>query len=184
MAIMLNSEWNSSPSCSYPTSSLRDEPYLRPSPDAKRHDPGDFLAPEPPRPILDPIFNRYQEPFPQEVAPGVREDGALTAKHPLVDALIAALPHTSPREGLQPPREAWWTKRIRDLAVSDVLDLEPALTELQSECVFALAALKLLYQFHHPAHFTLWGRESGPRTARRVQKLLCEFPVTRPRHTC
>ena len=170
------SDWDIAlPSCSYPTSSLRDEPFLRPPPDAPRYDPYDFLAPEPPRPSLDPIFARYRSPTPPEVAPGVRADGVLTARHPLVDAFIAALPHTSPRDGRKPPREAWWTKRIRGLTVRDVLALDADLSELHSECIFALAALRLLYHFHHPAHFTLWNREEMPRTARRVQKLLCEY---------
>ena len=99
MTIMPPADWDVLPSCSYPTSSLRDEPYRRPPPDAPRYDPYDFLAPEPPRPALDPLFDRYRSPFPQEVAPGVRADGVLTARHPLVAAFISALPHTSPRDG-------------------------------------------------------------------------------------
>ncbi|THG94371.1 hypothetical protein EW026_g7093 [Hermanssonia centrifuga] len=160
----------------YPTSSIRDEPYFRPPPDSPPYDPLNLLESDPPRLALDPIFTKYRKPVHRELVPGLREDGTLTVKHPLVDAFIDGLPRTSPREGRRPPRESWWTKGLKDFTVSDVLDLDVELDDVQDECIFVLAALKLLYHFHHRAHFTLWGREAGPRTARRVQKLLYMSP--------
>ena len=79
MTAMSHADWDALPACSYPTSSLRDEPFRRPPPDTPRYDPYDFLAPEPPRPALDPLFDRYRAMF------GLRNIGNEAA----VDALAA-----------------------------------------------------------------------------------------------
>lgn len=92
------------------------------------------------------------------------------------------MPIISPAEGRRPPIEAWWKKGIKEKTVSEILDVGVKLDEYQSDCVFALAALKVLHHPKHPKHFAFWGRDPAQKTAERVQKVidLSPCPIESP----
>ena len=109
-----------------------------------------------------------------QVVPGLQKDGKMTEKHPFVELFLAKMPRISPQEGRKPPVEAWWRKGIKEKTVNDILGLSACLDEFQSECIFALAALKVLNHPENPKHFAFWGKEPAPKTAERVQRVLGE----------
>lgn len=67
---------------------------------------------------------------------------------------------------------------IETRSVQEVLQLAQgvSITEKDSDCIFALAALKVFYHPVHPAHFTFWGKATGKKTAKRVEKVLYMDP--------
>lgn len=167
----------------YTTSSVRDEipvgrqppPHPRPA-HAHSHiapimSTDSFAAPS----ILRPEYHKYFQPRRVEVVPGLQNDGRLTVRHPFVGRFLARTPSISPTDGRKPPAEAWWYKGMKKRSVSEVLDVGAELDEYQSECVFVLAALKVLHHPQHAKHFAFWGREPAPKTAERVQRVLREF---------
>ncbi|PSS32077.1 hypothetical protein PHLCEN_2v2153 [Hermanssonia centrifuga] len=108
----------------------------------------------------------------------------LTVRHPLVCRFLGSLPYTSPEVGMQTPfcdsaeRRAMagieeigqdWDK---PLDVNHVLGV--GLPTEEAECVFVLAALQVLLQCYHAAHFTLWGTWRCASTAQRVNTMLGE----------
>lgn len=170
----------------FPTSSAREEPFTQSS-NTTRYDPLGCLKPSPPAYKFLPEYAHYLAPAWHSVAPGLTSLGQLTPSHPIVSRLLSRLSAISSAEGRREPNEKWYSRTQRDWTVNDVLDLtddegnEVILTELQAECVFVLAALKVLHHPTHPKHFTLWGREWAPKTAERVHKMLreCHFFCTR-----
>ncbi|GJE97418.1 hypothetical protein PsYK624_136360 [Phanerochaete sordida] len=151
-------------------SESRDEHWVRPPP--RRHVASvDPLEPRPLLHVLAPEYKKYMRPRRVEVVPGLQDDGKITVRHPFVDRFIARMPTISPAEGRRPPIEAWWKKGIKEKTVSEVLNVGASLDEYQSDCVFALAALKVLHHPKHPKHFAFWGRDPAQKTAERVQKV-------------
>jgi hypothetical protein len=183
MADMANNTSESTSPLQIPISSIRDEPFVRPPPCC------DLVVARTSLPdLLRPEYHKYKQPRRFEIAPGYQDDGRITIRHPFVDLLLARMPSISPQEGRKPPVEAWWRKGIKEKNVNEILDMGIYLNEYQSECVFALAALRVLYHPENPKHFAFWGREPAQKTAERVQKVLREsqhaFHCPSPPHAC
>jgi hypothetical protein len=175
---------SSSSRFTHPTSCTRDEPH-QPSSSTTRYDPFNCLIPSPPRyKFLDGYAHYLPQPS-YTVTPGLTSQGKLTTAHPIVSLLLSRLHTVSPIEG-RIENEKWWTKTFKQWTVNDILDLtddegnEVVLTDLQAECIFVLAALRVSNHPMHPKHFTLWGKEWATRTAERVQKVLGQYLVISP----
>lgn len=177
----IDEPYASSSKFTIPTSSIRDEPRGQSSSTAPRHDPLNRLVPDSPRYRFDPQYAHYLKPRSYKVVDGLQSDGTLTTDHPLVSHYLKQLKSVSPEAG-RTENEKWWTKGIRQPTVDEVLDLENIdLDEYQSDCIFTLAALRVLKKVNHPKHFALWGKEWAQRTADRVHKVLREYSaVFRP----
>ncbi|KAI0685947.1 kinase-like domain-containing protein [Cytidiella melzeri] len=118
----------------------------------------------------------------QRSATHSHKSSKLTTSHPFVFRLLSRLPSVTPTRGQQ-EIEKWWTKTFKQWEVNDVLDLTDnegnkiVLSHLQSECVFTLAALKVLLHPTHPKHFTMWGKDWAQKTAEREKTCPAEINV-------
>ncbi|KAF7790285.1 hypothetical protein EIP86_001239 [Pleurotus ostreatoroseus] len=154
----------------FPISSVRDEPIVR------RTNPHHDTLRAPPSPtssrrsLLRPEYEKYFPPVPKEVAPGVRADGVLTARHPYVEVFLKRLPTRTAWDDFELPKPRY----ERELSVRGVLDI--GIPEEMSECLFALAALKVARWHAHPAHFALWGQHVCKSTAERVERVMERKP--------
>lgn len=152
---------------------MRDEPRRPRAPGAARYDPLNVLAPEQRRPTHDPAYARFIQRSRAGLIPGVLADGRMTAAHPIVDTYLQNAPSVNPADGRKLV-ESWWLRGVRAQTVSEVLGAAYNLNNVESECVFVLAALKVLHHPMHPKHFTFWGKHPANKTAERVQKVLGE----------
>ncbi|KIJ68009.1 hypothetical protein HYDPIDRAFT_107587 [Hydnomerulius pinastri MD-312] len=140
----------------FPISSVRPEvaqncgaslPAHPPKPIYPRHDPLHILS-QPTTPAPAPPSYPTVRPASQ-VAPGVLEDGVLTAKLPSVRNFLAAA-------AIAPP------------------ECPPLPTDRR---VLALVALSVFYHPLHPAHWAFWNKQQKMGTATLIQDLLNTTPM-------
>ncbi|KAG9316299.1 hypothetical protein JVU11DRAFT_2330 [Chiua virens] len=128
-----------------PKLSSANPPPHPPKPIYPRHDPLHILSQSPP---LPPRSYPSVAPAPS-VAPGVLEDGVLTAKLPSVRQFLDAAT-------IAPPECPPWPSDKR---------------------VLALVALSVFYHPLHPAHWAFWNKEQRKATAHMIQSVLDTTPT-------
>ncbi|OBZ66563.1 hypothetical protein A0H81_13475 [Grifola frondosa] len=162
----------------FPTSSARDELNTCPLPttSATRTAPTIVHAspPAPPEPVSDPSQRRKDLPY-------IFRDGAVADDHPFVTEYLRALPpliRYSPfvaSTSATPQALTRWHVMNGGMAepsqVAGLLGLQVKLHELEAEAVFSLAALKVVSEPKHEAHFAFWGRNVMKRTAEVINRI-------------
>ncbi len=166
----------------FPLSSSREEPRRANSPSESPSSPLNLLVPSLPSPKRNPAYNKYAVPHRREIFPGILEDGTITVRHTFVDRYLSNIPRAPNDRYTQhfEPDNFFGEKRKHNESVADVIGIRESLTNKQTDCIFALAALKVFYHPHHPAHFTFWGKDHCKKTADRVQSVLGMYPSYPP----
>ncbi|KAI0915689.1 hypothetical protein AcV5_003542 [Taiwanofungus camphoratus] len=174
------------PTSRFATSSVRDEPYTPPPPCptiAPRSEslktPPVVLAP--PQPSSSAAYSVKRI---RELVPGVLEDGRVTVNHPMIDNYLLALARayqgnhaqlgTGPSPMLTDKKGKAGLSRVQN--VRALLGMSMELNALQSECIVALAALKVYGNPRHLAHFALWDKKVRNRTAQVVHNIVYHDP--------